>query len=168
MVGQILAIAALAVFAAPLLLMLYLAARYVIGLIPREVRDDRTRRGHAAHDRPGHGRTTGACAEPGCQRPRGARPDEATGPPGARPRYRAHDGANRRDPSGAESGCLACGHSLVHHEPGSRGGCTWSRAGWRWERVHRDDDWNTGWIDERRWDPGAPCGCPAYVAPGAR
>ncbi|WP_262402715.1 hypothetical protein, partial [Actinomadura sp. CNU-125] len=84
-------------------------------------------------------------------------------PPRDRDARRASSASASRPRS---SGCLACGHSLVHHDSGPRGGCTWSRAGWRFERVHRDDDQVTGWTDERRWDPGTPCGCPAYVDPG--
>ncbi|MBE1534249.1 hypothetical protein [Actinomadura algeriensis] len=171
MVGQILAIVALAVFAVPLVLMLYVATRYVIGLFPREVRDDCPACGHAVHDRPGHDRPAGACGEPGCGCPLGARTAEPPARPRPLPPPRDADAprpAPPRRPQGHATGCLVCGHSSAHHDSGPQGGCTWSRAGWRFERVHRDDDWNTGWIDERRWDPGTPCGCPAYVDPGAR
>ncbi|WP_026401362.1 hypothetical protein [Actinomadura rifamycini] len=143
MVGPILAIVALAVFAVPLVLMLYFAARYAADLVPRRERDDRPR---------------GARPAPPRARPR-ERP--APAPPGGR---RAADG--RRAPFGHASGCRLCGHSRIHHEPPERGGCTWRRPGWRHERVYRDDDWDTGWVDERRWHDGTPCGCAAYVGSG--
>lgn len=173
--GQILAIVALAVFAVPILLMLYFLIKYVIDLIPRKVRDDCPACRHAEHDR-----SAGACPAPGCDCPLGKRPPEARAGAANRPRPtppaapktppedRAFLRAKARRPPGHDPGpCRACGHSLVHHEPGSRDGCTWSRPGWRWERVHRDDDWATGWEDERRWDRGTPCGCPAYLDPEA-
>lgn len=140
MVGPILAIVALAVFAVPLVLMLYFAVRYAADMIPRRERDGRPR----------GARPAGASA-----RPREGRAPSSRGVP------RAADG--RRAPFGHETGCRLCGHSRIHHESGPRGGCTWRRPGWRHERVHRDDDQHTGWIDERRWHDGTPCGCPAYV-----
>ncbi|MEV5825885.1 hypothetical protein AB0L25_09940 [Spirillospora sp. NPDC052242] len=152
MVGPILAIGALAVFAVPLVLMLYFAVRYVADMIPRTERDGRPRAPRPAETR---------APSPPPPSPPPAPSGRAAPSPDDR---RAPD---ERAPFGHASGCRLCGHSAAHHEPGPRGGCTWKRPGWRHERVHRDDDRHTGWIDERRWHDGTPCGCPAYVDSGA-
>ncbi|QFG24913.1 hypothetical protein [Actinomadura sp. WMMB 499] len=178
MVGQILAIVAMAVFAAPVVLLLYFTVKYVIDVMPRTVRDDCTACGHAEHDR------ASGCPADGCDRPppsRPRRPEAGTGaadrpdrpdpPPRApagpeiTPADIAYLEAKASRPGGYDPGpCRACGHLLEQH---SHLGCRQAPTGWHRERRHEVDHWgDAGWETRRRWG-GDPCGCRTYLDPEA-